>query len=89
MMGRITGQTIAPIAACSTFSVTLKLAMESIRRGDAKLCVIGSADPAPHPLTVGAFYSARVLAADGSVSKPLSGLMRSSSSKCVYNRWRL
>ncbi len=74
MMGRITGQTIAPVAACSTFSTTLKLAMESIRRGDAKLCVIGTADPAPHPLTVGAFYSARVLAADGSVSKPLSGL---------------
>ncbi len=74
MLGRIKGHTLAPIAACSTFSMTLKCAMESIRRGDAKLCVIGAADPAPHPLTVGAFYNARVLAADGSVSKPLSGL---------------
>ena len=29
---------------------------------------------APHPLTVGGFYNARVLSADGSLSKPLSGL---------------
>jgi 3-oxoacyl-(acyl-carrier-protein) synthase len=48
--------------------------MDAIRSGQARFVVIGSADPAPHPLTVGAFYNARVLAADGEVSKPLSGL---------------
>ena len=63
-----------PVAACSTFSVSLKLALDVIDRGDAKLVVIGAADPPPHPLTVGAFYNARVLAADGGVSKPMSGL---------------
>jgi 3-oxoacyl-(acyl-carrier-protein) synthase len=31
-------------------------------------------DPPPHALSVGGFYSARVLSADGAVSKPLTGL---------------
>jgi 3-oxoacyl-(acyl-carrier-protein) synthase len=74
MMGKITGVVFAPIAACSTFSVCLKLALDAIDRGEAKLVVLGSADPPPHPLTVGGFYNARVLSADGSLSKPLSGL---------------
>jgi len=74
MLGHITGFSFAPVAACSTFAVSLKLAMDAIERGDAKLVVIGASDPAPHPLTVGAFYQARVLAADGAVSKPMSGL---------------
>lgn len=72
MLGKITGLAFAPIAACSTFGIALKLALDAIERGEAKLVVVGSADPAPHPLTVGAFYSARVLAADGAPSKPLT-----------------
>ncbi len=74
ILGRITGPAWAPVAACSTFAVTLKLAMETIRRGEAKVAVIGAADPPPHPLTVSAFFNARVLAGAGSVSKPLSEL---------------
>lgn len=74
MLGRITGMSFAPVAACATFGVTLKLAIDAIRRGEATAVVIGATDPPPHPLTVGAFYNARVTAADGSVSKPLSGL---------------
>lgn len=74
MLGHITGLTMAPVAACSTFSVALKLGMDAIARGEAKLVVIGSSDPAPHPLTVGAFYNAKVLSADGATSKPLSQL---------------
>ncbi|MFQ5599823.1 MAG: beta-ketoacyl synthase N-terminal-like domain-containing protein [Candidatus Krumholzibacteriia bacterium] len=74
MMGRITGATFAPAAACSTFGVALKLGMDAIRRGEAKAVVLGATDPPPHPLTVGAFYNARVLAADGGVSKPLTRL---------------
>jgi 3-oxoacyl-(acyl-carrier-protein) synthase len=74
MLGKITGTAIAPVAACSTFGVCLKLGMDAIASGDAKLAVIGASDPPPHPLTVGAFYSARVLAADGEVSRPLTRL---------------
>jgi 3-oxoacyl-(acyl-carrier-protein) synthase len=74
MMGRITGFTYAPAAACATFGVCLKLGMDAIREGKARAVVVGAVDPAPHPLTVGAFYGARVLAADGEVSKPLTGL---------------
>lgn len=74
MLGRITGLTFAPVAACSTFGVTLKLAVDAIRRGEAKAVVIGAADPPPHPLTVGGFYSARVTSGDGTVSKPLTAL---------------
>ena len=74
MLGKITGSTFAPVAACSTFGYSLRLAMDAIDRGDAKAVVIGATDPAPHALTVGTFSSARVLASDGRVSKPLTGL---------------
>lgn len=74
MLGRITGPAFAPVAACSTFGVALRLGLDAIREGNARLAVIGSADPPPHPLTVGAFYSARVLSAGECLSKPLSQL---------------
>jgi 3-oxoacyl-[acyl-carrier-protein] synthase II len=74
MLGHITGLAYAPVAACSTFSVCLKLGMDAIDRGEAKVVVVGATDPAPHPLTVGAFYGARVLSADGQPSLPLTGL---------------
>ena len=74
MLGQLTGMTIAPVAACSTFGVTLKMALDAIHRGEAKAVVMGATDPSPHPLTVSAFYNARVIAADGQVSKPLTEL---------------
>ncbi len=74
MMGKITGMTFAPVAACSSFGYGLKLAMDAINRGDAKAVVLGMTDPPPHVLTVGGFYNARVMAADGTVSKPLTAL---------------
>ncbi len=74
MLGRITGLAFAPVAACSTFGVTLKLAIDAIRRGEAKAVVIGAADPPPLAVTVGAFYSARIISADAQVSKPLTTL---------------
>lgn len=74
MMGKITGLTFAPVAACATFGVTLKLAIDAIRRGEARAVVIGATDPPPLRLMVGAFHNARVGAADGSVSKPMTGL---------------
>lgn len=74
MLGQITGMSIAVGAACSTFGATLKLGLDAIHRGEAKAVVIGSTDPPPSPLTVGAFYSARVISADAQVSKPLTEL---------------
>ncbi|MGD8328332.1 MAG: beta-ketoacyl synthase N-terminal-like domain-containing protein [Acidobacteriota bacterium] len=74
MMGNLTGAAYAPIAACSSFGVALKLARQAIACGDAKAVVVGMSDPAPHPILVGAFYRARVLSADGKPSLPLTNL---------------
>ena len=74
MMGKITGMTFAPVAACSSFGYALGMAMDAISLGRARAVVVGMTDPEPHALSVGGFYNARVLAADGAVSKPLTGL---------------
>ncbi len=74
MLAGITGPAIAPSAACSTFGVALREARNAIELGQARVAVVGATDPPPHPLTVGAFYQARVLAHDGNVSKPLTGM---------------
>ncbi|MBM3263707.1 MAG: beta-ketoacyl synthase [candidate division Zixibacteria bacterium] len=74
MMGRIHGLSLAPVAACSTFGVCLKLALDAIRRGEAKAVVVGATDPPPTALLVGAFYRARVSSADAATSRPLTGL---------------
>ncbi len=74
MMGRLTGMTFAPVAACSSFGYGLKLALNALALGEAKAVVMGMTDPPPHPLTVGGFYNARVVSADGAVSKPLTQL---------------
>ena len=74
MLGHITGMSMAVGGACSTFGLTLKLALDAIRSGEAKAVVIGATDPPPSPLLVGAFYNARVISADATVSKPLTEL---------------
>jgi 3-oxoacyl-(acyl-carrier-protein) synthase len=74
ILGKITGLSFAPVAACSTFGVALGLALRAIQSGEAKLVVVGATDPPPHPLTVGSFYSARVLSASRTLSLPLTGL---------------
>lgn len=74
ILGKITGMAFAPVAACSTFGVALRLAMSAIQHGEAKAVVVGATDPPPHPLTVGSFYNARVLSADRRLSAPLTRL---------------
>jgi 3-oxoacyl-[acyl-carrier-protein] synthase II len=74
MLGHYHGLSYAPIGACATFGVCLKLGMDAIRSGAATAVVVGAVEPVPHQLTVGSLYSGRVLAADGEVSRPLHGL---------------
>lgn len=74
MLGQICGPSFGTVAACSSFGVSLKMGMDAIQRGEAKYAVIGASDASPHALTVGGFYGARVIAADGEVSKPLTEL---------------
>jgi len=74
ILGKITGFAFAPVAACSTFGVALKLGMDAIHSGQAKAVVVGATDSPPNPLTVGAFHSARVLSAGSDPSIPLTKL---------------
>jgi 3-oxoacyl-(acyl-carrier-protein) synthase len=62
------------VGACASFGVALKLAANAIQLGQAKAAVVGTTDGPPHPLVVAAFFSARVLATHGEVSKPLTGM---------------
>ncbi|MEE9278602.1 MAG: beta-ketoacyl synthase N-terminal-like domain-containing protein [Myxococcota bacterium] len=74
IIGGLTGPAYAPVAACSTFGVGLDLGLRAIHSGVARAVVVGATDPAPHPLLVGAFYNARVLAAASRPSVPMSDL---------------
>ncbi len=74
ILGGIGGLAMAPASACASFGVCLKLADNAIQLGQAKVVVVGTTDGPPHPLTVGAFFNARVLATHGEVSKPLTGM---------------
>lgn len=74
MIGRIVGPSFAPVAACASFGVALKMAVDAINLGEAKAIVVGMTDPPPHPLVISAFYNANVLSADADVSRPLTAL---------------
>ncbi len=74
MLGKIHGLSMAPVAACATFNICLKLAIDAIKSGEAKAVVIGATESDPMPHSVGAFASARVAASGKDVSKPLTGL---------------
>ncbi|MDP9194112.1 MAG: beta-ketoacyl synthase [Acidobacteriota bacterium] len=74
MLGKIVGPAFAPVAACASFGIAVKLAYDAIQRGEAKAVVIGMTDPPPNEMVVSAFYNANVLSADADVSRPLTGL---------------
>ena len=74
MIGKITGPAVAPIAACASFGVAAKMAMDAIHSDQADAVVIGMTDPPPHPMVISSFYNANVLSADADVSRPLTGL---------------
>ena len=74
MIGKINGPAFAPVAACASFGVAAKMAIDAINLGEASAAVIGMTDPPPHPAIISAFYNANVLSADADVSRPLTGL---------------
>ena len=74
MLGKIVGPAYAPVAACASFGIAAKMAVDAIHRGDATAAVIGMTDPPPHEMVISAFYNANVLSADADVSRPLTGL---------------
>jgi 3-oxoacyl-(acyl-carrier-protein) synthase len=74
MLGKIVGPAFAPVAACASFGVATKMAVDAINLGDAEAVVVGMCDPPPHPMVISAFYNANVLSADADISRPLTGL---------------
>jgi 3-oxoacyl-[acyl-carrier-protein] synthase II len=86
MLGKIVGPAFAPIAACASFGIALKMALDAIRLDEADAVVIGMTDPPPHPMTISAFYNANVLSADADVSRPLTGLKGThiSGGACIW-----
>src|SRR5204862_295444 len=72
MIGKIVGPAFAPVAACASFGVAAKMAMDAILLGEATAVVIGMTDPPPHSMVISAFYNANVLSADADVSRPLT-----------------
>jgi 3-oxoacyl-[acyl-carrier-protein] synthase II len=86
MIGKIVGPSLAPVAACASFGVALKLATDAIQLGEATACVVGMTDPSPHPVFISAFYNANVVSADAGVSRPLTGLKGThvSGGSCVW-----
>src|SRR5258708_11116779 len=74
MLGKSSGPSFAPVAACASFGIAAKMAVDAIQLGEAKAVVIGMTDPPPHPVVISAFYNANVLSADADVSRPLTGL---------------
>src|SRR6185369_11435203 len=74
MIGKIVGPAFAPIAACASFGIAAKMAMDAIHLGEADAVVIGMCDPPPHPMVLSSFYNANVVSADADVSRPLTGL---------------
>jgi 3-oxoacyl-(acyl-carrier-protein) synthase len=74
MIGKIVGPSFAPVAACASFGLAIKLAVDAINRDEATAVVIGMTDPPPNEMVISAFYNANVLSADADVSRPLTGL---------------
>jgi len=74
MLGRIVGPSFAPVAACASFGIAVKMAVDAIQRGEATAVVVGMTDPPPHEMVISAFYNANVLSADADVSRPMTGL---------------
>jgi 3-oxoacyl-[acyl-carrier-protein] synthase II len=86
MIGRIMGPAYAPVAACASFGIALKMAWDAVQLGEAEAVVVGMSDPPPHEVVISAFYNANVLSADADVSRPMTQLKGThvSGGACVW-----
>jgi 3-oxoacyl-(acyl-carrier-protein) synthase len=86
MLLDVHGAAWAPVGACSTFGVALKVGRDAILRGEAKMAIVGTTDPRPDPALVGAFHSARVMPGIGEVNMPFTSLRGThvSGGACVW-----
>lgn len=86
MLFDVHGAAWAPVGACSTFGVALKCGRDAIRRGEAKMAIVGTTDPRPDPALVGAFHEARVMAGTGEVNAPFTTLRGThlSGGSCIW-----
>ncbi|HEX3770053.1 MAG TPA: beta-ketoacyl synthase N-terminal-like domain-containing protein [Polyangiaceae bacterium] len=86
MLLDVHGAAWAPVGACSTFGVALKVGRDAILRGEAKMAVVGTTDPRPDGALIGAFHSARVMPGIGAVNMPFTSLRGThvSGGSCVW-----
>jgi 3-oxoacyl-(acyl-carrier-protein) synthase len=86
MLLDVHGPAWAPVGACSTFGVALKCGRDAIRRGEAKMAIVGTTDPRPDPALVGAFHEARVMSGTGEVNSPFTSLRGThlSGGACIW-----
>lgn len=86
MLLQVHGEAWAPVGACSTFGVALKVGRDAILRGDAKMAIVGTTDPRPDPALASAFHAARVMPGSGRVNAPFTSLRGThlSGGACVW-----
>ena len=86
MLLGVHGASYAPVGACSTFGLALKLGRDAIERGEARAVIIGTTDPRPDPALIAAFHRARLTPASGTVNLPLTSLLGThvSGGACVW-----
>lgn len=86
MLLHVHGPAFAPVAACSTFGVALKLGFDAIQTGAAKVAIVGSTDPRPERTLMSAFHQGRLAPAGGNVNYPLTTLRGThvSGGACIW-----
>jgi 3-oxoacyl-(acyl-carrier-protein) synthase len=86
MLLDVHGAAFAPVGACSTFGVALKVGRDAILRGEARMAIVGTTDPRPDGALVGAFHSARVMPGVGEVNMPFTSLRGThvSGGACIW-----
>ena len=86
MLLGVHGEAWAPVGACSTFGVALRVGRDAVLRGDAKLAIVGTTDPRPDPALAAAFHQARVMPGTGEVNRPFTSLRGThvSGGACVW-----